>query len=639
MWSQVYQVSDIEQFESERGIGHNPLIAASWKRCIDQHRLNPEAPDFETVILRERVRDSIEKLGPLFATCRSQVEHIFTSIVSSGHAVILTDSQGTIIDFLVEHLLEDTFSTHGLIRGADWSESCEGTNGIGTAILEKRSLTVYRNQHFLSSNGSLTCTGAPVFDVNGDVLALFDVSSVGRQDDPEIIAHTRAMLEMSARLISRRNFQDSFSNQWIVRFHHNPERIGMPEEGLLAVDESGLILAADNQALSHLRISNRDDLVSKRIDEIFGKNFSRIIDQQGAFPATLTPDLSECNGFRESFSGKLIKPVTQSGIPSSSTVLNRKRYIKRKDPLDFDLDDISGNDQHMKSLIEKARKLSQHEVPLLITGETGSGKEVLAKALHRASPRADKPFVAINCAALPAGLIEGELFGYRAGAFTGAHPDGFKGRFLQANGGTLFLDEIGDMPLEIQTRLLRVLETRSVTPLGSEKSYDLDLQVISATHQDLQARKSSGEFRSDLYYRLAGFDFQLPKLKERSDLDFLVNALQPGLDFYDERSFTAEARNIMLQYDWPGNIRELKNVLAAAVILCDGRPIAVEHLRLHFQQKIPDTSPLDMSDMEKETIIDALELCKWNVSRCAEMLKVSRNTLYRKIRKYRISRN
>ncbi len=628
-------MSDIEQFASERRVSPDPLIEASWKRCLDQHRLNPEAPEFETVVLRERVRDSIEKLGPLFATCRSQVEHIFNSIVSSGHAVILTDSQGTIIDFLVEHLLEDKFQRHGLVRGADWSESCEGTNGIGTALLEKRSLTVYRNQHFLSSNGSLTCTGAPVFDVNGDVLALFDVSSVGRQDDPDIIAHTRAMLEMSARLISRRNFQDSFADQWIVRFHHNPERIGMPEEGMLAVDEGGVILAADNQALSHLRINDRDNLVNKRIDAIFGKDFSRIVDQQGHLPTSLTPDVPANKDFRESFSARLIKPTERS----RSKIVNRKRHIRRKDPLDFDLDGIAGNDQYMKKLIEKAHKLAQHDVPLLITGETGVGKEVLAKALHYASPRAEKPFVAINCAALPAGLIEGELFGYRAGAFTGAHPEGFKGRFLQANGGTLFLDEIGDMPLEIQTRLLRVLETRSVTPLGSEKSFNLDLQIISATHQDLQSRQSNGLFRSDLYYRLAGFDFRLPKLKERKDLDFLVGVLQPGLNFYDDCSFTDQAREAMISYDWPGNIRELKNVLSAAIILSDREPIDVEHLRLHFNHQASEAAPLDMSDREKETIVAALEQSKWNVSRCAEILQISRNTLYRKIRKHGISRN
>ena len=244
-------------------------ISMSWDRCRNEFGLDQWTGRHETAIRRERVRDSIETLGPLFSACRSQVQHIFQNIVGSGHAVILTDQSGTIIEFAVQSSLEDLFRQAGLRRGADWSEACEGTNGIGTAIREKKSLTVYRDQHFLSNHASLTCTGAPVFDVTGDVLALFDVSSIGRSDDPEILAHTRALLEMSARLISRRNFQDHFSDHWILRFHRDEERVGLLEEGLLALDQDGRIIGADEQAISHLELGARHAIVGTAIGQLF----------------------------------------------------------------------------------------------------------------------------------------------------------------------------------------------------------------------------------------------------------------------------------------------------------------------------------------------------------------------------------
>ncbi len=603
---------------------------------MDIHGLNPETNSFETVILRERVRDSIEKLGPLFSICRSQVEHIFKSIISSGHAVVLTDNQGIIIDFKVENQIEDLFKKHGLARGADWSESSEGTNGIGTALLEKRPLTIYRKQHFRLSNESLTCTGAPIFDVDGEVLALFDVSSVGRHDDPDIIAHTRVMLEMSARLISRRHFQEKFSDQWIIRFHHDPERIGLLEEGLLAVNETGEILAADNQALSHLNAENRSQLISKKVGDVFGRNFSNLIDANRNHSLFMNAGKSSpVNRDTHSLFAKLVEPVK----PARTSRPERKIIIKRN-PSDneYCLDDIAGQDARMQSIVKKAKKMVNQDIPLLITGETGVGKDIFAKAFHKYSDRADKPFIAINCAALPASLIEGELFGYHAGAFTGAHPAGFKGRFLQANGGTVFLDEIGDMPLEIQTRLLRVLETRSVTPLGSEKTIDIDIQIISATNQDLNKLINEKKFRSDLYYRISGCDFHLPRLSERADLDHIIKALVPGLELHNDKCFSNTARKALLSYSWPGNIRELKNTLTIAVLLAENDRIEIEHLKLNTPVTEKQTKPLDLSEQEKSQIIKALDDARWNVTKAAQILDISRNTLHRKMRRLNISR-
>ena len=327
-----------------------------------------------------------------------------------------------------------------------------------------------------------------------------------------------------------------------------------------------------------------------------------------------------------------------------------------------------GPDPILRSLADNARKLFDHDVPLLITGETGVGKDTFARALHDASTRSEAPFIAVNCGALPENLIEGELFGYKAGAFTGAQAKGFKGQILAANGGTLLLDEIGDMPLSAQTRLLQVLEQRKVTPLGSATGVELDIRLLAATHQPLEELCRQGRFREDLYYRICGFSLPLPSLRDRSDLAYIVARLLPGYRLDNEGHFTIEARAMLETYPWPGNIRQLKHVLKTASILADGGPITPEHLQLVSAQRsafprISETTStgdfvdgghhdgawsnpsmqslkdgLNIADRERDIIHQTLLRTRWNVSRCAKELGVSRNTLYRKMKSYGIER-
>lgn len=694
-------------------------ISASWERCRTEHGLDQWTRYHETVIRRERVRDSIEALGPLFSACRSQVQHIFQNIVGSGHAVILTDQAGTIIDFSVQSAMGDMFRASGLRRGADWSESLEGTNGIGTAIREKKSLTVYRDQHFRSDHASMTCTGAPIFDVKGDVLALFDVSSIGRKDDPDILAHTRALLEMSARLISRRNFQDHFAGDWIIRFHQDAERVGLLEEGLLALDGDGKVIGADEQAIRHLSIDQRDDVVGICIDQLFDMDRDRLsgsLAQEGHRPASLALSDGFAAGSRDIFA-RLIEPkssglskglgslqnrsdeqfgAVSKTVPTSSEMPAILRDARRQDGLRaFDklgltggqkavgadrklkkystagpaiaknaanerenglphLERLVGQDVILRELAAKALKLFEHDVPLLITGETGVGKDSFARALHESSRRSGSPFITVNCGALPENLIEGELFGYKAGAFTGAQSSGFKGQILAANGGTLLLDEIGDMPLSAQTRLLQVIEQRQVTPLGSTQGIDLDIRLLAATHQSLEQLVARGRFREDLYYRICGFTLSLPALRERRDIGYLIARLLPGYDLRNPEHFNSATRSLLQNYSWPGNIRQLKHVLKTASILAEDGPIQPCHLHIqpgtteskvtvamqsegNFELPV-SRSALDMKGQEKRVILDHLVRFRWNVSRTASELGVSRNTLYRKMRAMGIRR-
>jgi transcriptional regulator of acetoin/glycerol metabolism len=299
--------------------------------------------------------------------------------------------------------------------------------------------------------------------------------------------------------------------------------------------------------------------------------------------------------------------------------------------------------------------------PLLLCGETGSGKEVFARAVHASSPHAGGAFVAVNCASLPESLIEAELFGYRAGAFTGAQRTGRRGKIVQADGGTLFLDEIADMPLELQARLLRVLDERQVMPLGTEDTLAVDFQLISASHEHLPARVREGRFREDLYYRLAGIELVLPPLRERSDRRELIASMLAS-ETGGKVQISAEAHRLLLDHSWPGNIRELQHALRTAAALADGEPIGREHLPSFASLAIPTPLPMPVPSAaqdadaqlhaapdaalplklnpiqanERKVLLQLLEQHRWNVSNVAKALDVSRNTLYRKLHKLHI---
>jgi transcriptional regulator of acetoin/glycerol metabolism len=303
------------------------------------------------------------------------------------------------------------------------------------------------------------------------------------------------------------------------------------------------------------------------------------------------------------------------------------------------------------------QQLFAKQVPLLLQGATGTGKEAFAKALHRGGLWYDKPFVTVNCAAIPESLIESELFGYTRGAFTGAVKEGRVGKILQSSGGTLFLDEIGDMPLLLQTRLLRVIEEREILPVGSDHAISVNLHVISATHRDVLQMIKSGEFREDLYYRLNGMTLHLPLLRDRTDKGELIRTLlKEECEGEETIEITEDAFNHLLEYPWPGNIRQLRNALRTASALCRDGIIRLSNLPQEIidpacRETLPAIGSLTMDttaasppptpsaallDAERSALLRELERMHWNISRTADALGISRNTLYRKIHKHRI---
>lgn len=312
------------------------------------------------------------------------------------------------------------------------------------------------------------------------------------------------------------------------------------------------------------------------------------------------------------------------------------------------VDNIIGSDTKFREIVKECLKVAKTDIPVLLTGETGTGKEVMAKALHTNSLRYDKPFVSINCAAIPFELLESELFGYMDGAFTGAKRGGKKGKFQLANGGTIFLDEIGNMPSSMQAKLLRVLQEKEIEPLGSEKSIPLDVRVVAATRQDLEAKMKDGSFREDLYYRLSVFNIHIPPLRERGGdslelAEFFLDELNHKYKTY--KTFSKAVKAYFLKYQWPGNVREVNNVVQSAYAISTENIIDINDIPARMLQQEKPAINLDknkkslgqmVDDYEKEVILELLKKHKGNCLEAAKEAGIHKSNFYRKLQKYGI---
>jgi sigma-54 dependent transcriptional regulator, acetoin dehydrogenase operon transcriptional activator AcoR len=628
--------------------GIEPLVTRSWHRCLREYGIEPSAPRQISVLNPQSVKQLQEGLGQLLPVARAEMESLYEQIAGSGFAVILADTQGAVLSTITDPALQREFRHAGLSLGALWDERHEGTNGIGTCLAETGPVTVHREEHFRGYNLTLSCSAAPILDPHGGILAVLDASTANSSDSRLIQRHTMALVNMSAHLISRWNFLNEYRHSWILRFHSRPEFVGLLHEALMAIDNEGHILAVNESALVQLGCSARRSLVGEPIGKYFQFNFGALEQRARFEPSAIWPVRDVAHGRR--FFAIAREPARAADCARVS--LPNAPGADAEAPLERE---HVGEDSQMRKNIACGRQLFAKQVPILLHGATGTGKEAFAKSLHRGSLWSDKPFVTVNCAAIPESLIESELFGYTRGAFTGAAKEGRVGKILQSNGGTLFLDEIGDMPLMLQTRLLRVIEEREVVPLGSEQAIPVNLHVISATHRDVLQMIQNGEFREDLYYRLNGVTLHLPLLRDRGDkADLIRTLLREENAGQDSVRIDEDAFRKLMHYSWPGNIRQLRNVLRTAAALCRDGIIRASNL----PQEILDTEPRPASltvagpepaaaaaesspsaalrEAECAALLRELERMRWNISRTAQTLGISRNTLYRKIHKHRI---
>ena len=621
-------------------------VAQSWARCMNEHGLDPRQRRRPPVLGGDEMPGRRSRMADVIDCARYEMTTLYQQMGDPQSAVVLTDTQGVILHMVSSQEFERMAQPLGLEVGAVWSEKEAGTNGMGTCVAEAQPVVVQQTDHFLSQYTGLTCSAVPIYDPQGCMTAVLDVSSSSSQAQQ----HLLVLLGMTARMIENRLMDMRFPQSHPIHFHSRPEFVYTLHEGKLVVDDAGEVLAANRSALLQLGISV-PELRGRRLDEIFQTTLDDMLlrSQRGAFNPIV---VYRANAAHRFFAVARQPAGSEEGVrghdpaPARTAVTSVARRARPTATLPPHAGVGSGAltflDPRLRAQLATAHRVLSGGTPLLLRAETGAGKEVFARAAHAQSNRADGPFVAINCASLPETLIEAELFGYRAGAFTGAEKTGRRGKIAQADGGTLFLDEIGDMPLSLQARLLRVLDDRMVTPLGTDEARPVDFLLISASHRCLQDMVAAGSFREDLYYRLAGIELNLPALRDRSDRAELIGSMLRELGRSDG-GVTPAAWDLLMGHPWPGNVRQLHHVLRSAVALSDGAVLTLEHLpSLGGGGTAPGAESSDDAAVstlspellkERQLLRDELESQRWNVSHVAKSLGISRNTLYRRMHK------
>jgi sigma-54 dependent transcriptional regulator, acetoin dehydrogenase operon transcriptional activator AcoR len=656
---------------------HAESILHSHERCAALGLSRIDRPD-HSMAIRSDLAVARERNLRLHLHAAPVMELLLEQTMATQSMVLLTDSQGTVLHSVGHDGFLQRASKVALAPGANWSETSKGTNAIGTALVDELPTVVHAGEHYMHANGFLTCSAAPIFDPRGNMLGVLDVSG----DHQSYHMHTMGLVKMSARMIENHWLSDDFRHALRLHFHSRPEFIGTLMEGIVAVGRDGKLQGANRGALDQLRMSGAA-LRMNSITALFNVTVGAVIDH---FRSPMAPPMAMVlpNGQRlhmravfnwptwhslgsvtlEEHDGRaedvVAAPAPTGGffaaaagtrpLPgSASPGLSGLRYLQT-------------GDAQMDAVITKVRRVLNRDIAILVLGDTGTGKELLARAIHQDSDRARYPFVAVNCASIPETLIEAELFGYEDGAFTGARRKGATGKILQANGGTLFLDEIGDMPISLQARLLRVLQERQVTPLGSTKSVPVDVAVVSATHRNLRDMIGAQTFREDLYYRLNSLVVRLPALRERSDLMTIVRKILRAETNGRPLDLDEDVVRLLQAHQWPGNIRQLTNVLRTAAVMAGSEMLITRsHLSDDFLEdalrdlpapsaqevaRAPDAiaepaaaapapappEAATLGEMELRTIQRAVEEAGGNISVASRRLGISRNTIYRKLR-------
>ncbi|AHB04148.1 Fis family transcriptional regulator [Pandoraea pnomenusa 3kgm] len=612
----------------------DPNIASSWRRCLDAHALDPGARMAPRVLASSELRERRSAMEQLRSVSMPVLERLQRQLMNPHQAVLLTAPDGVIVDSRLHDGTRDDFHRAGLWPGADWSESCEGTNGIGTCAVERTPVIICQQDHFRALHTPLTCTASPVFAPHGDLLAVIDVSSTRADLTRQSQFHTLALVNLSAKVVESEYFFQHYRDEWLLQLQEQADHLGGFAQALVAFDDAGRVLAVNQSALNRLG-TTREGIVGTRVDRWFAQPLDALFAQAHPTPGACWPIRTHTG---EALLAMVRAPLRSVRAPRASPGTATTLHGERVKPF---------ADATLAQAFSRACRVFAHDVPVLIRGETGSGKEVFARAVHAASARASGPFVALNCAAIPESLIESELFGYVGGSFTGARKEGMNGKLWQANGGTLFLDEIGDMPFAMQTRLLRVLEERMVSPLGGGEPVALDIRVLSATHRDLSERIAAREFREDLFYRLSGLEVSVPPLREREDKRDLIFQLLSQTDAHGRIALTDEAQERLCAYAWPGNVRQMRSVIRTLVALSEQDVITVDDLPQALREargsmptgagpEVPTEAPLEAA--ERQALRATLDACQGQVSAAARKLGVSRNTLYRKLRRFGLLR-
>ena len=616
-----------------------PAVAASWERCMTHGLHREDQALFGDSVSRARARRITDENVELIAKATPEMHRLYSSLGSARWLALCVNSRGEIVHSVGDHASAPRELRVLMHPGRLLVEAELGTTAPGCVLEDHRAIVVNRGEHFLHELQNFFCASAPILRPDGQLAGAMDVSGI----DVEVLPLAHDMVGLAVRGIEN-SMLEAMTDCVLLRFHCDERLLGTPFEGILAIGRDGSIAGA-NRVASRLLALGDGFGIGTALDSILDDGLEGILRRVSAQrrpPIRLRSHL-----------GSVAYLNVERPRAGSSEAAGSVRSTAPQPGQQWPFGDrFVVLDDRLLAEYSKAVRLFSHGLPVLIEGETGTGKEVFARALHRAV-RPDGPFLAVNCAAIPEGLIEAELFGYAAGAFTGARRGGAAGKIEQAHQGVLFLDEVSDMPLAMQIRLLRALQERSVVRIGECRELPIDMLVICATHRRLVDMIEAGRFRQDLYYRLSGHTLCLPPLRERGDIADVVEAVlrrrfaalglghaATGL----EQLISPAAMQCMRKYQWPGNIRQLEHVVHTLVALLDAeRRIDVADLPDEIAGRgsvasVCDHTPVVSTPLMKAAQIAAIRTAlqnhAGNLTAAARELGISRSTLYNKLKRF-----
>lgn len=605
----------------------DPLIRDSWQRCVDAYGLDPFRMQQTPILSARELHEHRAPLDEFIAIARQGMTQLYQQVAPAGYVVLLTDAEGVTIDHSGGEHAASRLRHAGLWAGAQWTETSAGTCAVGTALVTGLPLTVHQQDHFDATHIPLTCSAVPLFESSGVLQAVLDISALRSPQAKESQHLALQITRMAAQQIEHAWFRHRHRHHWLLQLSVAPTFVASSPDMLLAFDDSGLLVGHTDRARRLLEAGHPGQTRDLHTaSSLIGQPFAHLFQQPFEHLPRYRGDAAQLDLRHPG--GTLFVDVCAP--PSRRTA----PLAAASHDLPAELAALNAGDAGLQRQLVRASRLLNSPINLVIQGETGSGKEYFARAFHRASERRAAPFIAVNCAAIPATLIESELFGALPGSYSGASSKPKRGLIQEADGGTLFLDEIGDMPLEMQSRLLRVLAEHEVLPVGASRPVAVDIRVLCASHYQLEQRVAAGQFRADLWYRLNGAQISLPPLRERSDLAQMIQRL-----LADKASLTPAAHQRLLQHTWPGNLRELRNVLDYAQQMADKFAIEPEDLPDSLQQAQPagrlTAPPLNSQqpNPEAQELIRLLAAAQWNRTRVARQLGISRMTLWRHMRR------
>lgn len=657
-----------------------PEIYQSWQRSR-LFGVNPYAVKTQLLHpheLKQRIHDNLM----LIETVRPYMDRLYSFVQGSEFYLLLCDKDGYILALTGDQgIIEEGQKTSLLVVGANRSEEFAGTNAIGTCLTLKKPIQIWNEEHYIKSHKNYACSSAPIFDSNKNLLGCLNITGKYTQ----LHAHTLGMAISAVDGISKEmKIRKAYNEIETISAQRN-SIIETGTSGLILLNESNRIIQINKLALSMLQLSYGDtigrtlsDLI--RFDDptetdlpLLKRNLPVYNKETNLF--FVNRNLSPCK-----FNVSINYVQSAEGLTSGTVLrLNETKLINKLVnrisgyQSSFTFESIVGSSPQITEMIKFSRQAARSDANILILGESGTGKEVIAQSIHNASTYASGPFIAINCGAIPKGLIESELFGYEKGAFTGASQSGNPGKFELADGGTIFLDEIGDMPLDVQVSLLRVIQSREIIRIGGKYPKPINVRIIAATNKDIDEAVHSKTFREDLYYRLNVFSLQVPPLRNRGN--DILEISQFFIEKYNRAkgrhlNLSPEAQQVLLHYHWPGNVRELENAMERAVNVTEEEAIYPQHLptQVTAAANAAGLSPASYGDInqnsgglgaaalgssqpdlnagakqrcnlkgnEAQTILSTLQETGGNMKKAADLLGIGRRTLYRKIEKYQI---